>query len=329
MPKIYYDKDAKLSDLKNEVIAIIGYGIQGRNQALNMRDSGLNVVIGNIKDRYAAQAPKDGFKLYPPDQAARLGTIIYMLIPDDAQEKIYKNFIKDNLSRGKALVFAHGFSIRYKRIIPPKNVDVMLMAPRMPGKQIREYYLKGGGAPVFVGVKQDSTDRAKKRVLAMAKAIGATRVGVLEVSFEEETEVDHFIEHFTLPLIVRAIRISYEALVKAGYSREVALLETYASAEIGELLIGAAKVGLYKVFQNNTSPTAQFGMAYYGKRVFPDSEMKKAKEIIKKIRNGSFARILKAEGRGGYRELKKTVAKNNASDLARTHERLIKEFKFI
>ncbi len=328
MAKVYYDKDARLSDLKNEKVAIIGYGIQGRNQALNMRDSGINVLIGNIKDRYSPQVAKDGFKLLSPAEAARLGTIIYMLIPDDAQEYVYKNYIRDNLAKGKALVFAHGFSIQYKRIIPPKNIDVMLMAPRMPGKQIREYFLKGGGAPVFVGIEQDYTHRAKKRVLAMAKAIGATRVGALEVSFEEETEVDHFIEHFLLPVIVRAIRVSYDALVEAGYSKEVALLETYASGEIGELLLGAAKVGLYKVFQNNTSPTAQFGMAYYAKKVFPDSQKKMIRKILRKIKNGTFARILKKEGRSGYRHLKKTVSENNSSDLMQTHERLRNTFKF-
>lgn len=328
MSKVYYNKDAKIADLKNETIAIIGYGIQGRNQALNMRDSGLNVIIGNVKDKYAAQAPKDGFKLFDPAKAAFLGTIIYMLIPDDAQSYVYDNFIKDNLTSGKAIVFAHGFSIRYKRIVPPKNVDVMLMAPRMPGKQIREYFLRGSGAPVFVGVKQDFSGKAQKRVLAMAKAIGATRVGALRVSFEEETEVDHFIEHFLLPVIVRAIRLSYDALVEEGYSKEVAILETYASGEIGELILGAANVGLYKVFQNNTSPTAQFGMAYYAKRVFPDSQKIMIKNILRKIKDGSFAEILKKEGKSGYKNLRRVIKENNSSDLMRTHESLSSIFKF-
>lgn len=319
MARIYYDSDADLNDLKDDKIAIIGYGIQGQNQALNMRDSGLDVIIGNIDDKYAPNAIKDGFKLYSPDEAARFGTVIYMLIPDDAQGYVYEEAIKHNLSKGKAIVFAHGFSIRYKRIIPNKDVDVMLLAPRMPGKQIREYYLSGTGAPVFVSVKQDSTGNAKKRVLAMAKAIGATRIGALEVSFEEETEVDHFIEHFLLPVIVRAIRLSYDALVEAGYSKEVASLETYSSGEIGELLLGAANVGLYKVFQNNTSPTAQFGMAHYSKKVFPDSHKEMIREILKNIQNGSFEEILKNEGRSGYKHLKATIDENNGSDLMRTH----------
>ncbi len=319
MAQIYYDKDADLDDLKDDKIAIIGYGIQGQNQALNMRDSGLDVIIGNIDDKYAPNAIKDGFKLYSPDEAARLGTVIYMLIPDDAQGYVYEKYIKHNLSKGKAIVFAHGFSIRYKRIIPSKDVDVMLLAPRMPGKQIREYYLRGTGAPVFVSVKQDSTGMAKKRVLAMAKAIGATRIGSLEVVFKEETEVDLFIEHFLLPVIVRAIRLSYDSLVEAGYSKEVASLETYSSGEIGELLLGAADVGLYNVFQNNTSPTAQFGMAHYAKKVFPDSQKEMIKEILKNIQNGSFEQILKKEGQSGYKLLKETINENNESDLMQTH----------
>jgi ketol-acid reductoisomerase len=325
MSTIYYDQDADLADLVNERITIIGYGIQGRNQALNMRDSGLEVIIGNINDRYAPQALADGFELLDPKDAAQRGSIIYMLIPDDAQEGVYSKCICDHLTEGKALVFAHGFAVRYGRIVPPKNVDLMLLAPRMPGKQIREYFLAGTGAPVFVGVGQDFTGRAKRRVLAMAKAIGATRVGSLEVGFEEETEVDHFIEHYLLPVIVRAIAMSYECLVNAGYSREVALLETYASGEIGELLLGASKTGLYKVFQDNTSPTAQFGMAYYAEQVFPDSQKEVIKKIIENIKDGTFAEILKTEGRDGYPRLKSAVEKNNSSDLMRCHAALTSE----
>ncbi|MBF0312058.1 MAG: ketol-acid reductoisomerase [Oligoflexia bacterium] len=327
MGKVYYDKDADLKEIKKQTIAIIGYGIQGRNQSLNMRESGLNVIVGNIDDHYAPNAIKDGFKLYSPEAAAERADIIYMLIPDDAQGYVYEQYIRQHMTKGKAIVFAHGFSIRYGRIVPPKDVDVMLMAPRMPGKQIREYFLNGSGAPVFIGVHQNYTKRAKHRVLAMAKAIGATRIGALEVSFEEETEVDHFIEHFLLPIIVRAIRVSYDALVEEGYSKEVALLETYASGEIGELILEASRVGLYQVFQQNTSPTAQFGMAHYAEKVFPDSNKKMIKDILKKIKNGEFEKVLKKEGLSGYKHLKKVVKDNNQSDLIKTHHRLQKMIK--
>jgi len=327
MANIYYDEDADLSSISGDKIAIIGYGIQGRNQALNMRDSGLDVIIGNIGDKYAPDAIEDGFDVYDPGEAAKRASIIYMLIPDDAQSYVYEKYIQGNMTENKAIMFAHGFSLRYKRIVPPENVDVMLMAPRMPGKQIREFYLRGTGAPVFISVKQNVSGRAKDRVLAMAKAIGATRVGAIEVSVEEETEVDHFIEHFLIPVIVRAMHLSYDFLVEAGYSKEVALLETYASAEIGELLIEASKKGLYKAFQDNTSPTAQFGMAHYSEKVFPDSNRVLMADILESIRSGKFANILKKEGESGYPRLKEAVSENNSSDIMLSHKEIMGKLK--
>lgn len=328
MAKVYYDKDGDISVLKSSTIGIIGYGIQGRAQSQNLRDSGLEVIVGNREDSYQANAKKDGFKLYSLDEVADRADVILMLIPDDAQKHVYEKYVQPHMREGKTLSFAHGFSLRYKRIVPPKNVDVLLLAPRMPGRMIRERYLEGSGAPVFVGVHQDYTGNAWKKVLALAKGIGATRVGALEVSVEEETEVDHFIEHALIPIIIRAIRVSFDFLVEEGYSPEVALMETYSSGEIGELLLEAASEGLYEVFVNNTSPTAQFGTAYYGEEVFPEKEARKMmKDVLAKIKDGSFAEILRKEGKENYPLLNKYREANKNSLITKTHQRQKDLFK--
>lgn len=323
MAKIYRDQDADLSVLKDMTIGIIGYGIQGRAQSFNLRDSGLNVIIGNRSDSFQDNVEKEGFKLYSFEALAEKSDIIMMLIPDDAQQSVYDNHLIDYMTDGKTLCFAHGFSLRYKRIIPPPNVDVIMLAPRMPGKQIRERFLANSGSPVFVGVYQNYSGNALQKVLALAKGIGATRVGALEVSIEEETEVDFFIEHFLIPIIIRAIRLSFDFLVEEGYSKEVSLLETFASGEIGELILEAATVGLYEVFIKRTSPTAQFGNAHYAEMVLPEKETKKIlKRIISEIRDGTFAEILKEEGGCDYPKLNEYIEKNKQSLITSTHQKV-------
>jgi len=329
MAKVYYDADGDVSFLKCSTIGIIGYGIQGRAQSQNLRDSGFDVIVGNRDDSYQDNANKDGFQLHSLSEVAEKADVIMILVPDDAQQGVYENYIQPHIKKGKTLSFAHGFSLRYKRIVPPADVDVLLLAPRMPGRMIRQRYLDGSGAPVFVGVHQDYTGTALKKVLSLAKGIGATRVGALEVSVEEETEVDHFIEHALIPIIIRAIRVSFDFLVEQGYSREVALMETFSSGEIGELLFEGASDGLYEVFVNNTSPTAQFGTAYYGDKVFPEKEAKKMmKDILDNIKDGSFAEILKKEGEQDYPLLKKYREANKKSLLTQTHQRQQELFKF-
>ncbi len=329
MAKVYYDADGDISLLKSSIIGVIGYGIQGRAQSQNLRDSGFEVIVGNRDDGYLANANKDGFQLHSLSEVAEKADVIMILIPDDAQQGVYEKYIQPHMSEGKTIVFAHGFSLRYKRILPPSNVDVLLLAPRMPGRMIRERYLKGSGAPVFVGVYQDFTGNALNKVLSLAKGIGATRVGALEVSVEEETEVDHFIEHALIPIIIRAIRVSFDFLVEQGYSKEVALMETFSSGEIGELIFEGATEGLYEVFIKNTSPTAQFGTAYYGDKVFPEKEAKKLmKDILNKIKDGSFAEILKKEGEEDYPILNKYRDANKNSLLTKTHQQQKDLFKF-
>ena len=325
--KVYYDDDANLSFIKDKTIAVIGYGIQGRAQALNMRDSGLNVVVGNRKDPYRKQAIEDRFQVFDIDEAAKKGDVIFLLIPDEAQGVIYERQIRQHLKDGDVLVFAHGYSIRFKKIVPPKDIDLLLIAPRMPGKQIRGYYLNGTGVPAFIDVRQDYSGKGLKICLALCKAIGFTRTAAMMVTFDEETELDLFVEHYVLPMIIRTIRLSFDVLVKEGYQPEAALMELYASGEIGELLMEAARIGIYDVWQKNASPTCQYGIKHYSKRVLPDSDEKKIRQIIKEIKNGTFALALDKEGAANYKSLKEYDQENRSSKLTHTQETLASMIK--
>jgi ketol-acid reductoisomerase len=322
MARVYYDQDADIDELAGDTIAVLGYGIQGRAQALNLRDSGLTVIVGNREDAYREQARIDGFEVLSLAEAARVGDVILFLVPDEAQGGVYEETIHPGLAPGNALVFAHGFSIRYGIIQPPESIDLLLLAPRLPGKYLRERYLEGSGVPVYVDVGRDATGRGKRRVLALAKALGATRVGAMEVSFSQETELDHFSEHFVYPLIVNAIQMAYEVLVEEGYEPQAALMELHGSGELGEVLLEASKIGLHKMIETLASPACQFGIYSYAPRLFPDEMRRALKEVICEIKDGSFARNLLAEQQQGYPRLKtlKEAARGNA--LAATETRL-------
>jgi len=186
MVKVYYDSNADLAFLKNRTVCLFGYGNQGRSQALNMRDSGVNVIVGTLKDLSWNQAKRDGFQVYSLEKGAELGDILLMLMPDEVQLEVYKRNVEKNLQEGDVLDFAHGISIRYGLVKPPSYMDVVLVAPRMIGTGVRELYVKGSGAPAFVGVEQNASGKAKEITLAIAKALGFTRVGVVETSFAKE-----------------------------------------------------------------------------------------------------------------------------------------------
>jgi ketol-acid reductoisomerase len=236
--------------------------------------------------------------------------------------------IRPGLAPGKALVFAHGFAIRYGIIQPPQDIDLLLLAPRLPGKYLRERYLEGSGVPVYIDVGHDATGRAKRRVLALAKGLGATRVGAMEVSFSQETELDHFSEHFVYPLIVSAIQVAYEALVEEGYEPEAALMELHGSGELGEVLLEASKIGLNNMIETLASPACQFGIHSYAPRLFPEEMRRAVKDIIREIKDGSFARKLLAEQQQGYPRLRtlKDAARSHA--LAATEARLRQLIRF-
>lgn len=299
MVNVYHEEDADLKALRNEVVAIVGYGNQGRAQALNMRDSGLSVIVGSVQDESWKRAVQDGFSVYPIREASELASMILLLVPDEVQPTVYEMEIKEKLTAGKALVFAHGYNIRYGFIKPPSHVDVLLLAPRMIGAHVRELFVKGSGAPAFVYVQRDATGRAKERVLALAKAIGATRAGAMEISFAEETELDHFTEHFTMPVIMRAFQLSFEVLVEEGYTPEAIVLEMYASGELSEVFDEMARVGLFKQLPLHSS-TSQYGTLSYGPKVMPDETKKLIREVVREIKTGVFAQEWMREQNTAY-----------------------------
>jgi ketol-acid reductoisomerase len=315
MVKVFYDDDADLQDLAGETVAIIGYGIQGRAQAHNMRDSGLNVIVGNRDDDFRQRAAAERFPTYDIAEAAQRGDILLLLIPDEIQADVYQRDLLPNLKPGKALVFAHGFAIRYGLIQPADGVDVLLVSPRMPGGYMRDRFLAGSGVPAFVDVKTDASGRAWKRALALAKAVGMTRAGVIQVSFAEETELDHFTEHYLYPLIIGAIEAAYQKLVENGYTPEAAVMELYGSGEVGEVMRTTAKVGLYRMLDQNASPACQYGIYTHKDSLVTPENRRQIQNIIDSIKNGDFARRLVADQQNGHQHLKQLVTQARESEL--------------
>lgn len=305
MSKVYYDRDADLAALTSETVAVLGYGIQGRAQALTLRDSGIGVVVGNRADDYRDQALRDGFEVLEIADAVQRATIVVILLPDEAQPAVFDDRIKAGLTAGNALVFAHGLAIRYRLIVPPSDVDCMLLAPRMPGRYLRERFLAGWGVPAFVSVERDATGRAWRRLLALARALGVTRCGAIEVSFAEETELDHFSEHFTYPLIFRALEIAFEVLTEAGYAPEAALMELHGSGELGEVLGAAAREGLYGMIATHASPACQVGISHHWESALgdPTAVRQRADAVLESIRGGRFVEHLVRERSSHYPEL--------------------------
>jgi ketol-acid reductoisomerase len=327
--KTYYDIDADIKHIKDQKIAIIGYGIQGRAQALNLRDQGCQIVVGNLSDKYLDQAIEDGFEAGTIDFAVKQASVIMVLIPDQAQKQIYNDFIEPHIKSGDTLVFAHGFSIHYKEIVPPKDVNVCLLAPRMPGKPIRDYYLNGGGVPAFVDVYQDGSGNAWDIILALSRGIGATKAGAMHITFKEETEIDLFIEQFLLPIIIRSVRLSFDTLAEHGFTPESTLMELYGSGEIGELLLMSAKMGIYNVWRNNASPTCQYGIFRNSEKVLNTEATKELiGEVLSDIRDGSFLKDLGKEADTGYANLKAYDKANEEALLNKTQNNLKEIIKY-
>jgi len=307
MAKIYYDNDADLNLLKGKKIAIIGYGIQGRGQSLCLRDSGCEVVVSEMEGTVNfEQAKKDGFVPVDAATAAKAADIIQILTQDHVQAKVYLESIKPNLKKGKALCFSHGFNIRFKQIKPPKNVDVFMIAPKGPGALVRRMYEEGKGVPCLVAVYQDATGQAKNLALAYAKGLKATTAGVIETTFEEETETDLFGEQAVLcGGVSELIKAGFDTLVEAGYQPEIAYFEVLHELKLITDLIQERGIS---GMRRGVSNTACYGDLSRGPRVINERTRKEMKKILKEIKTGKFAKEWIKENENGRPNFNKLLA---------------------
>ncbi len=320
MSKIYFDNDADLNHLQGKTIAILGYGNQGRSQALNLRDSGLDVIVGNREDDSAAQAREDGFPVYGWAEAAIRAQIIFLLIPDEIMPQFYEEYIQPGLSEHDMLVFASGYNIFYGFIRPSPTTDVVMLAPRMIGHGVRSTYLEGQGFPSLIAVEQDASGQALDRLLALSQGIGTTRMGAILSSFEEETVVDLFSEHLS-PLY--AVRRHFEALVEAGYNPWVAILELYASGEGAEINKAYVEQGLWGQITTH-SRTSQYGQDVYGRLSSEADTVEKTRlhVIINRIKNGSFAKEWALEQQAGEPMFQRIRAENLKHPIVQAEQEL-------
>jgi len=307
MAKMYYEQDADLNLLQGKTLAIIGYGSQGHAQAQNLRDSGFNVIISELEGTPNWKLAKEhGFSPIPADEASKKGDFIHILVPDEYQAKLYRNSIEKNLKPGNTLVFSHGFNIHYEQIVPPSEVDVIMIAPKGPGHLVRRMYVEGKGVPSLIAIYQDISGKAKENALAYAKGIGATRAGVLETTFREETETDLFGEQAVLCGGVTALILAgFEMLVEAGYQPEIAYFECMHELK---LIVDLLNEGGMEYMRYSVSNTAEFGDYTRGPRVIDEHVKAEMKKILKEVQNGEFARewILENQaGRPVYNKLKR------------------------
>lgn len=298
MATIYYDQDADLDHLKGKTISVIGYGSQGHAQTQNLRDSGLNVLVGLRPGGPSYKSAQNhGFNPVSIGEAAERGDLIHVLLPDEAQVDVYNSQIAPHLKSGKTLSFSHGFNIHFGQIVPPEDVDVIMVAPKGPGKLVRSEYEKGGGVPCLMAVHQDASGEAKDTALAFAKGIGGTRAGVILTTFAEETETDLFGEQAVLCGGVSAlIKAGFETLVEAGYQPELAYFECMHEMK---LIVDLFYEGGLAHMRRYISNTAEYGDLTRGPRLINKKTRKEMKKILKEIRNGKFAREWVEENRSG------------------------------
>jgi len=308
----YHDEDADLSALANETIAVVGYGNQGRSQALNLRDSGLKVIVGNIGDASKDRAREDGFEAFDIAEAVRRADVVMLLIPDEVMPEVWARDVRPNLKQGACVSFASGYTITFGAIVPEPHLDVVMIAPRMIGPGVRDRFVDGKGFPSFVGVHQDATGRAKPRMLALARGIGSTKTGCLELTFAQEAHLDLFTEQGFGPMMGIALRQSIELLVEQGYPPEAVVMEIFASGELGYAFQRAADTGLFaqNAFHSHTS---QYGSMTRSARVMDIDLKARLLDHLDDIRSGRFAAEWKAEQQNGLQLF------NQMKEMARFH----------
>mgnify|MGYP001220160822 CR=1 FL=1 len=293
----YYEQDAELSVLKGKTIAVIGYGSQGHAQAQNLRDSGLQVVIGLREGKSFDTAKNDGFEVLSVADAVSRADVVQILLPDETQASVYKNDIAPNLKSGAALMFSHGFNVHFGQIVAPEGSDVLLIAPKSPGHMVRRTYVEGFGVPGLIAIEQDATGKAKEIGLAYAKGIGCTRAGVIATSFREETETDLFGEQAVLcGGVSELIKAGFETLTEAGYAPEMAYFECLHEMK---LIVDLVYEGGLATMRDSISNTAEYGDYVSGPRVITSETKKAMKAVLTDIQQGKFARDFILENQSG------------------------------
>jgi len=321
MAKVYTDKDADLGVLKNKTLAVLGFGSQGHAHALNLKDSGCKVIIGLYEgSKSIPVAEEKGFEVVRTAEAVRRADVIMVALPDTKQPAAYAKDIAPNLSSGKTLLFSHGFSIHFKSIVPPKTVNVIMVAPKGPGHIVRRQYVEGKGVPSLIAVYQNPGQDAKQIALAWAKGIGATRAGVLQTSFKEETETDLFGEQTVLCGGLSALTLAgYETLIEAGYQPEMAYFECLHELKlIADLMNEAGISGM----RFSVSETAKWGDVSVGPKIIDASVKKRMKAALKDIQSGKFAKGWIAEYQGGYKKYNALLKKGENHSIEKVGARL-------
>ena len=307
MAEIHYDKDINMNILKGKKIAIIGYGSQGHAHAQNLRDSGMDVIVGELESSKPWDMAKEkGFEVYTTDNASKMADVIMLLAPDTLQKSIYYKYIEPNLDKGNILCFAHGFNIHFNQIIPGEDIDIIMIAPKGPGHIVRRMYKENSGVPAIIAVYQDYSKKAKVYCLAYAKALGAGRVGIITTTFKEETETDLFGEQAVLcGGTTELIRAGFDTLVEAGYQPEIAYFEVLSELK---LIVDLIYEGGISWMRYSISDTAEYGDMVKGKEIITDETRKNMKKILKDIQSGAFAREWILENKAGrpvYNAIKK------------------------
>ena len=319
--KVYTDKDASLNVLRKKTLAVLGFGSQGHAHALNLKDSGLNVIVGLYPGSKSIPVAREkGFKVFPTAEAVKRADVIFVALPDTKQARVYAQDIAPNLGKGKTLLFSHGFSIHFKTVVPPKNVDVILVAPKGPGHIVRRQYVEGKGVPALIGIYQNASRRAKPVALAWARGIGATRAGVIETSFREETETDLFGEQTVLCGGLSAlVQAGYETLVEAGYQPEMAYFECLHELKLIVDLMNESGISGMRF---SISETAKWGDVSVGPKIIDASVKKRMKTALKEIQSGEFAKGWIAEYKGGYRRYNALLKKGERHSIEKVGARL-------
>lgn len=323
---VYYEDDADLSVLGDRTVAIVGYGNQGRAQALNLVDSGVeDVVVGNREDSSWTQAREDGFDVYTMDEAASKADVIFFLIPDEVQPEVYEEQIEPNLSAGDVVNFASGYNISHGFIQPAPELDIVMVAPRMIGTLVRELFEEGRGAPAFMAVEQDSSGRAQDVALAIAHGIGATRSGVIEGDFEMETITDLMTEQALFPVFVHALMAKYEVERAAGIPPEAIIMEQYLSREMAYIFERAATEGLIEQLSLH-SQTSQYGQLT-GIESFDGSPIREyMADTLRQIQSGEFATEWTLEQQAGYPTMRRLREKYRTTDMIETEQSTLDRF---